>query len=63
MKSGESFEIQALDRIISGSDSLASITWPDGSLSRIGGVTELSIRELSVKRDLSTSRIVVDLEK
>ncbi len=63
MKPGESFEIQALDRVISGRDSLARIIWPDGSLSRIGGVTELSIRELSVEHDLSSSHIEIDLER
>lgn len=60
---GETFVVAVGDRVIASWDGLALIVWPDGSITRIGESTEITIREMDVASDYSQIRVSFDLDK
>lgn len=56
------FEIAPGDRIETATGSSASISWPDGSLTRMSELTSVIIRTMEVSGDLTTIQIEMSLQ-
>ncbi|MFZ2255626.1 MAG: hypothetical protein WAW59_03300 [Patescibacteria group bacterium] len=60
---GDRYDLVEKDIIITGKQSLAVVTWPDKSETRLGASSRLRIERMQVARDYSAIEIEFALEE
>ena len=63
MTAGEQYDLSAEDTIITKKDTLAIVTWPDRSQTRLGGNSRMRIDRMTVAVDYSSIEIEFALEE
>jgi hypothetical protein len=63
MSAGESYTLEENDIIITKESTLAIVTWPDRSITRLGSQSRMHISRMIVALDYSTIQIEFALEQ